>query len=138
MGKHADEQQESNTAVAEPPAKNTSQKPSATKPKQRSKQNQKKLPPYVLIVENDDFHSYPYVIEVLQRICRLKLQDAIVKTIEVDKKGESVVWSGTKELAELKRDQIRGYGPDTYPEITVRFPLGVRIEPVAGSGDDND
>ena len=44
--------------------------------------------------------------------------------------GRAIVWSGTKEVAELKRDQIREYGPDVYASVKVTFPLGVVIEPL--------
>jgi hypothetical protein len=62
-------------------------------------------------------------------------------------RGRSIVWSGAKEVAELKRDQIRSAGPDFYarkkdqirsagPDFYARkkveFPLGVLIEPLPG------
>jgi hypothetical protein len=34
------------------------------------------------------------------------------------------------ELAELKRDQLREFGPDNYAPKTVTFPLGVTVEPL--------
>jgi hypothetical protein len=33
-------------------------------------------------------------------------------------------------VAELKRDQIRGFGTDYYAPKPVTFPLGVTIEPL--------
>lgn len=43
-----------------------------------------------------------------------------------------MVWSGSKEVAELKRDQVRSAGPDFYAAKKVEFPLGVTIEPLPG------
>jgi ATP-dependent Clp protease adaptor protein ClpS len=99
--------------------------PTPTKPKPQ--------PPYAVIVLNDEQHTFEYVIEVLQKVCAHKLEEAFTLTKRVHDTGQAVVWSGTMEVAELKRDQIRGFGPDFYADITVRFPLGVRIEPMPGS-----
>lgn len=99
--------------------------PTPTKPKPQ--------PPYAVIVLNDEQHTFEYVIEVLQKVCAHKLEEAFTLTKRIHDTGQAVVWSGTMEVAELKRDQIRGFGPDFFAEQTVRFPLGVRIEPMPGS-----
>ncbi len=100
--------------------------------KQDSKSDPKPQPPYAVIVHNDDFHTFPYVIEVLQKVCGHSLEKAFVLTSQVHHSGQAIVWSGALEVAELKRDQIRGFGPDFYAEQTVRFPLGVTVEPLPG------
>lgn len=90
----------------------------------------KKQPPYAVVVENDDYHTFLYVAEVLMRVCRHPLQKAWLLTNQIHHKGRAVVWTGSLEVAELKRDQIRGFGPDFYADQTVRFPLAVRLEPL--------
>ena len=90
----------------------------------------KKQPPYVVIVHNDECHTFPYVIELLRRVCGHPLAKAIEMTQQIHFTGQACVWTGALEVAELKRDQIRGYGPDFYATATVRFPLGVTIEPL--------
>lgn len=95
---------------------------------EKSKAKPRKQPPYAVIVENDELHTFPYVIEVLQRICGHTLEQAFTLTSQVHYQGRAVVWSGSLEVAELKRDQIRGFGPDRYAPKPVEFPLGVRIE----------
>jgi ATP-dependent Clp protease adapter protein ClpS len=52
--------------------------------------------------------------------------------LQVHQAGQALVWSGALEVAELKRDQIRGFGPDVYAMKPVTFPLGVRIEKLPG------
>jgi ATP-dependent Clp protease adaptor protein ClpS len=99
---------------------------------EREKTRPKKQPPYALIVENDDFHTFDYVIEVLQKVCGHDLQKAFLLTSQVHHAGQALVWSGALELAELKRDQIRGFGTDNYGSKPVTFPLGVRIEQLPG------
>ena len=100
--------------------------------REEARSKTKKQPPYAVIVENDDLHTFPYVIEVLQKVCGYGLQKAFLLTEQVHFSGQAIVWSGTLELAELKRDQIRGFGPDHYAAKPVTFPLGVRVEPLPG------
>ena len=99
---------------------------------EREKVVPKKQPPYAVIVENDDLHTFEYVIEVLQKVFGYDLQKAFLLTSQVHHAGQALVWSGALELAELKRDQIRGFGPDVYAMKRVDFPLGVRVEPLPG------
>jgi ATP-dependent Clp protease adaptor protein ClpS len=81
-----------------------------------------------VIVLDDDFHTFHYVIEVLCKLCGHGEQQALLLAKEVHETGRAAVWTGTLELAELKRDQIRGYGPDTYARQPVTFPLGCIVE----------
>ncbi len=101
------------------PSKTTAQ----TKPKPQ--------PQYAVIVLNDDLHTFAYVIDALSRICGHSQEQAYRLALEIDSAGLAVVWSGSLEVAELKRDQIRGYGPDTYASAPVTFPLGCYVEPLA-------
>ncbi|MEX0725938.1 MAG: ATP-dependent Clp protease adaptor ClpS [Planctomycetaceae bacterium] len=112
--------------VVRPREKSEPQKREETDANQRTK----KQPPYAVIIENDEFHTWPYVIDVLQRVCGHNKQRAFVLTSSIHHLGEAVVWTGTLELAELRRDQIRGFGVDIYAATPVKFPLGVRLEPL--------
>lgn len=90
----------------------------------------RRQPPYAVIVLNDDLHTFDYVIHALCKICGHSLIKAFQLAQEVHETGRAVVWSGTLELAELKRDQIREFGPDEFARKPVTFPLGVYIEPM--------
>ena len=57
-------------------------------------------------------------------------QKAWLLAAEIDARGKANVWSGSKEVAELKCEQIRGLGPDFFAPKPVTFPLGVYIEPL--------
>jgi ATP-dependent Clp protease adaptor protein ClpS len=103
-----------------------------SRPAPDRKNKLKKQPQYVVIVENDDYHTFHYVIEVLQKVCGHGLEEADRLAHEVDQTGRAVVWQGSMEVAELKRDQIRDYGPDIYAQNPVTFPLGCYIEPMGG------
>jgi ATP-dependent Clp protease adaptor protein ClpS len=101
-----------------------------TRPAPKTGSEPKRQPPYAVVVENDDLHTFEYVIEGLQKVCGHARQKAFLLAAEIDAQGRAIVWSGTKELAELKRDQIRGLGPDHFAPRPVTFPLGVYIEPL--------
>ncbi len=90
----------------------------------------KRQPNYSVIVHNDELHTFAYVIEVLQKVCGHSQEKSLQLTQNVHHLGKAHVWSGSKEVAEFKRDQIRGFGPDFYAPSTVSFPLGVTLEPL--------
>jgi ATP-dependent Clp protease adaptor protein ClpS len=125
---------EQSTAVAEPEIDEEPPVETRTQRKQKTDADKKSKPqrPYAVIVHNDEDHTWQYVIEVLQRVCGHNIEKAFELTSQVHFKGKAVVWTGPLEVAELKRDQIRGFGPDFHAEQTVRYPLGVTIEQMPG------
>ena len=84
----------------------------AVKTKPSNKNKPKQLPPYNVILLDDDDHSYEYVIEMLQKLFGHPLETAFLMAQEVDSSGRVIVCTTHRERAELKRDQILGYGPD--------------------------
>jgi ATP-dependent Clp protease adaptor protein ClpS len=92
----------------------------------------KKQPPYAVIVHNDDLHTFQYVIETFTKVFGYPLGKGYALALEIHCSGRAIVWSGSLEVAELKRDQIRSAGPDFYAIRKVDFPLGVTIEPLPG------
>jgi ATP-dependent Clp protease adapter protein ClpS len=53
-------------------------------------------------------------------------------TLQIHTDGRGIVWSGSQEVAELKRDQILSAGPDFYATKKVDVPLKVTVEPLPG------
>lgn len=53
-----------------------------------------------VIVHNDPVNTFQYVILALMTVLKLNNETAIKFTNAVHNEGESVVWSGSKELAE--------------------------------------
>lgn len=83
-------------------------KPAAPK----TKQPPKPLPPYNVILLDDDDHTYQYVITMLGELFAHPLERAFKMAKEVDDTGRVIVLTTHKEKAELKRDQILAYGKD--------------------------
>jgi ATP-dependent Clp protease adaptor protein ClpS len=103
-----------------------------TKPKEREQHKTRRIPPYHVILENDDDHSFDFVVDVLQKALGFSVQRAFLCTQEADSTGRAVVWTGTKEVAELKVEQIRTFHEVREPEGKNLGPLGCSIEPAPG------
>ncbi len=112
----------SNVAVAAAPAK----------PKPGKKRKSKQLPPFNVILLNDDDHSYEYVIDMLGRLFAHPVEKALGMAKEVDKTGRVIVCTTHKELAELKRDQIHAFGADKRI-AHCRGSMSAVIEPAEGA-----
>ena len=97
---------------------------------QQTRKRSRRQPPYAVVVLNDDEHTFPYVIVTLRKVFGYDETKGFELAQRIHNEGRAVVWSGWKEIAELKRDQIRSAGPDIFAEQPVTFPLGVVLEPM--------
>jgi ATP-dependent Clp protease adaptor protein ClpS len=106
----------------------------ATQPKRPEKTKRappKRLPPYNVVLLNDDDHSYEYVIEMLAVVFGHPPEKGYQLAKEVDETGRVICLTTHREHAELKREQIIAYGID--PRVaTCRGPMGAIIEPAEG------
>ena len=71
-----------------------------------------KLPPYNVVLLDDNDHTYEYVIEMLGKVFGYAEPKGLELAKTVDSSGRVIVITTHKELAELKCDQITGYGAD--------------------------
>src|SRR5580700_9024561 len=100
--------------------------PQKAKPSKKRKPAQ--MPPYHVILLNDDDHTYEYVIEMLKVIFGYPDAKGFVLAKEVDSEGRVILLTTHRELAELKRDQIHAYGTD--PRVaTCKGSMSATIEP---------
>jgi ATP-dependent Clp protease adaptor protein ClpS len=120
---------DSDSAVAEPIVTTQTEPHSKTAIEQKTRT--KKLPPYNVIILNDEEHTFDYVIELLTKLFAHPLQTAIQLTWRIHLSGRAVVYTTHKEKAELKRDQVLSYGADPRMSIS-KGPLGCYIEPAPG------
>lgn len=88
----------------------------------------RRIPPYHVILLNDDHHSMEFVVEVLCKVLGCSTERAFQFMMEAHTSGRAIIWTGSKEVAELKAEQIH-----TCPEIRADGrdlgPLGCDIEP---------
>jgi len=69
-------------------------------------------PRYHVVLLDDNEHTYEYVIEMLTSVFGHAAERAYQLALEVDSAGRAIVFTSHLELAELKQDQIHGYGAD--------------------------
>ena len=82
------------------------------RPVEKEEQKTEGLPPYNVVLLDDNDHSYEYVILMLKRIFGHPVEKGYEMAREVDATGRVVVATTNLEQAELKRDQIQAFGPD--------------------------
>jgi ATP-dependent Clp protease adaptor protein ClpS len=102
-----------------------------TEPLEREETKTRRLPPYNVILENDDDHSMEFVIGVLQKALGYDEPKAYQLMMLAHETGQAIVWTGSKEVAELKLEQMRSFH-ETRANGQKLGPLGVRIEPAMG------
>lgn len=83
--------------------------------KTEQKTQTRKAPLYNVVLWNDDYHTYDYVIIMLQKLFGYPIEQGYQMARTVDKQGKVVVYTGAYEPAEFKRDQIQAFGAD--PEL---------------------
>ena len=88
------------------------------------------LPPYHVIIENDDFHTFDFVISVLRKVFGVTEERAFEFAMQAHKTGRAIVWTGSKEVAELRLDQIHSFA-EIRANGTKLGPLGACIEPAS-------
>ena len=69
------------------------------------------LPPYDVILHNDDVHSMDLVVAALiKSVPTLGVEEATAIMFEAHNSGQAVVVTCPLEQAELYRDRLRGFG----------------------------
>jgi ATP-dependent Clp protease adaptor protein ClpS len=101
-----------------------------TRPVEKKEQRTEGLPPYNVVLLDDDDHSYEYVILMLKKVFGHPIERGFELAQEVDATGRVVVATTNLEQAELKRDQVHAFGPD--PLIPrCRGSMSATVEPAS-------
>ncbi len=84
---------------------------SQVKPEELTRMRAKLLPPYKVILFNDDYNDMDYVVAVLLHlISHLSEQEAIEIMLTAHLTGSAVVIVCPKENAEYYQERLSGYG----------------------------
>jgi ATP-dependent Clp protease adaptor protein ClpS len=116
--------------MADAPAEPTVVNP-RTKPRDASQT--RRVPPYNLILANDDHHSKEFVVEVLRKILGMPKEKAVGLMMEAHKSGRAVIWTGPREVAELKAEQVHTCHEVRDADKSDLGPLACTIEPAPGA-----
>jgi ATP-dependent Clp protease adaptor protein ClpS len=82
--------------------------------REQSRPQRKRQPRYSVILWDDDDHTYDYVIRMMQELFGHDQEQAWQIADCVNNSGRAVCLTTTLEHAELKRDQIHGFGADAH------------------------
>jgi ATP-dependent Clp protease adaptor protein ClpS len=115
----ADDNREKDAASAPPEPATTGKEPAsgstATKPKRARKTAPKRrppqsLPPWKVLLHNDDTNTRDYVVSTITQLTSLNEQDAELRMKEADKTGLALLLTTHKERAELYQEQFTSKG----------------------------
>jgi len=86
-----------------------------TKPKRDRKVSPKRkppqhLPPWKVLLHNDDKNEYRYVVQTIVELTPLDEQAATIRMKEADETGVALLLTTHKERAELYKDQFESKG----------------------------
>jgi ATP-dependent Clp protease adaptor protein ClpS len=68
------------------------------------------LPPWKVLLHNDDKNSRDYVVKTIVQLTPLNAQDAVLRMDEADKTGVALLLTTHRERAELYKDQFESKG----------------------------
>jgi ATP-dependent Clp protease adaptor protein ClpS len=102
-----------------------------TRPREKKGQKIEGLPPYDVILLDDDDHSFEYVVRMLKTLFGHPLEKGYRMAMEVHTTGRVVVATTNLEQAELKRDQIHAFGPDPLVP-RCKGSMSATVEPAVG------
>jgi ATP-dependent Clp protease adaptor protein ClpS len=85
------------------------------KPKKARKAKPKKklpgmLPPWKVLLHNDDKNDMKFVVESIVELTPLNTQDALLRMLEAHETGVALLLTTHKERAELYKDQFQTKG----------------------------
>ncbi|MCE9548751.1 MAG: ATP-dependent Clp protease adaptor ClpS [Planctomycetia bacterium] len=94
----------------------------------QTQQRPKQQPRYHVILWNDDDHSYPYVVRMLQELFAHPPERGFQLAKEVDRSGRAILLTTTREHAELKQEQVHAFGRDELVAVCCGS-MSATIEP---------
>lgn len=94
-------------------------------------------PLFAVVVYDDDQHAFPEVIEALRRVCGHSRSRAYRLVQRIHSSGRAAVWTGVREVAELKQEQLIDFRPTSRRAVSATAPrrprawkpLRVSVEP---------
>jgi ATP-dependent Clp protease adaptor protein ClpS len=103
-----------------------------TRPRPGADARPKLLPPYCVVLHDDPINGFGYVMRTLRKVFHYNAVHAFLLTLRAHRTGRAAVWTGAKEHAEFRADQLRSCGPDPMMAHRGAGSLGVSIEPMPG------
>jgi ATP-dependent Clp protease adaptor protein ClpS len=112
-----------------------SPEPIVTSPRTKPREDTKtrRVPPYHVVLANDDHHSMEFVVDVLRKVFGIAMERATQFMLEAHTTGRAVIWTGPREVAELKAEQVETFHEVRKPDDKDLGPLTCTVEPAPGA-----
>jgi ATP-dependent Clp protease adaptor protein ClpS len=78
----------------------------STRPQVEADPKTRELPPYRVILHNDDVNTFEHVIRTILELTPLKEPEAVARTLEAHERGATLLLVTHKERAELYVEQF--------------------------------
>ncbi|MCA9293503.1 MAG: ATP-dependent Clp protease adaptor ClpS [Phycisphaerales bacterium] len=105
------------------------------RPALRGRPKRRKAPKWHLVLLDSDTHTYEYVIIMLRVLFGHSVEHAFELARTVDKRGSAIIFTSHREVAELKLEQVHGFGADPLMGEDSSGPMRAVLRP-ADDGDD--
>jgi ATP-dependent Clp protease adaptor protein ClpS len=102
-------QQKQEKAVWEAPASGTTVQDAPRTRPTPTERKPRHLPPYRVLLHNDDVNTFEHVIRAILNLTTLNPQEALLRAIEADATGVSLLLVTHRERAELYVEQFQTY-----------------------------
>lgn len=100
------DQQAAATVESESPGSGTALVSAPAKRPAPKKNEPKQLPPFKVLLHNDDVNTFEHIIASILKVTSLQVEDAVLKTVEAHETGVSLLLITHKERAELFAEQF--------------------------------
>ncbi|MCS7166680.1 MAG: ATP-dependent Clp protease adaptor ClpS [Gemmatales bacterium] len=101
-------------APRKPPGESGAMRPRANSaqslPKDQAHGRADRLPPYKLLLHNDNVNDMAYVVQTIQELTALSREEATQRMLEAHKNGVALLLITHKERAELYAEQFASKG----------------------------
>lgn len=87
---------------------------SAPKTVEQTKSKTQLIPPWNVVLLNDDDHSFDYVVVMLLAVFGFPPSKGFKHAEEVHLTGRSILITTSREHAELKQEQLHAFGRDPF------------------------
>ena len=103
--------------------------PSRASDREESASGNPDEPRYVVVLHNDDFNTFGFVVGVLGKVFAYGGGYGFWLALKVHCTGRTIIWTGALAAAEVKAEEVRAWGADPNGRKGVQ-PLVVTVEPL--------
>jgi ATP-dependent Clp protease adaptor protein ClpS len=90
--------------------------------------SRKYLPQHNIVLLDDNLHTVEYTVKTIVDIFGIANDDAKSMVLNTHQFGKAIIWTGHKELAELKLELLKDRKPEIINGQKIATPLNIILE----------